>query len=171
VFSPVAALGPVTEAEEAALRERALARRAERLAAQEAALISGAAQTDGPLGGGLQMDFYDPEQGFSLLTPEITQGTNVLLTLFNRDTNISYDIWHAPELSSNAVWSIVATGTMGQATFTLPMVGSEGWFRGAVGGDWDGDGIPNWMDADPSSTNAGALTITIDFPGNGAVIQ
>jgi len=170
VFSPVAALGPITEAEEAALRERALARQAERLAAQQAALLSGAVEMDGPLDGDFQLDSFDPDQGFRLLTPEITEGTNVFLTLANCDTSIGYDIWHAPDLSSNSVWSIVATGTMGQATFTLPMVGSEGWYRGAVGGDWDGDGIPNWMDADPRSTNAGVLTLTIDSPANGSVL-
>jgi hypothetical protein len=168
VFSPVAALGPVTEAEEAALRERAAARRAERLAAQEAALISGASQMDGPLGGGFQLDSYDPEQGFRLLTPEITQGTNVLLTLFNGDPNIGYDIYYTPALETNMTWSIISTGYIGQTTFTVPMQGWQGYYRGAVGGDWDGDGIPNWMDADPSSTNAGVLTLTIDSPANGS---
>ncbi|HOC56462.1 MAG TPA: hypothetical protein PKI20_12640 [Verrucomicrobiota bacterium] len=170
-LSPEAAQGPITPQEEAATRARWAALRAERLAREQAALLSGASRMDGPLDGGFGLDSYDPEQGFSLLSPEILQGTNVSLTLVNCDTNIGYDILYSPALQTNMTWSILATGHVGQTTFTVPMLGWQGLYRGAVGGDWDGDGIPNWMDADPRSTNTGALTITIDNPQNGTVFQ
>jgi hypothetical protein len=37
--------------------------------------------------------------------------------------------------------------------------------------DSDGDGVPNWEDADPNNPNVGILTITIDSPANGEVLQ
>jgi len=38
-------------------------------------------------------------------------------------------------------------------------------------GDSDGDGVPDWMDANPYDPTVGALTITIDSPSNGTVFQ
>ncbi|HYG33433.1 MAG TPA: hypothetical protein VEC99_01535 [Clostridia bacterium] len=167
-FSPEAAKGPITAEEEAAIRARAVALRAERLAAQEAALLSGTVQLDGPLGGPPP---YDPAQGFWLLTPQIQQVTNVFLTLVNCDTNIGYDVYYTPAIATNMTWSIVATGRIGQTTFTVPMLGWQGFYRGAVGGDWDGDTIPNWMDANPTNANMGTLSITIDSPSNGTTLN
>src|SRR6185436_11244530 len=40
------------------------------------------------------------------------------------------------------------------------------FFRAGVGSDWDGDGILNWQDSQPSSTNGGFLRITIEFPAS-----
>ena len=120
-------------------------------------------------GGMFEMESYDPALGFWLLTPQV-EGTNVLLTLTNIDSSISYDILYSATLATNAVWNIVSTGVIGQVDFTVPLWPGPAFFRGAEGGDWDGDGIPNWMDADPRSTNVGALTITIDSPTNGTVL-
>lgn len=170
MLAPEAARGPITAQEEEARRERAAIARAEREAQQQAALLSGALQSDG-LDGGFELDSYDPEQGFWLLSPEILQGTNVFLTLMNCDTNIGYDIYYAPALEDNLTWSILATGHIGQTTFTVPMLGWRGFYKGAEGGDWDGDGIPNWMDADPRSSSLSALSITIDSPVNGTLFQ
>jgi len=86
----------------------------------------------GPGGGGYELDSYDPQLGFWLLTPQI-QTTNVLLTLENADTNISYDIYYTPVISTNMSWSILATGSMGQINFTVPMIGDQSYYRGAVG--------------------------------------
>ena len=169
-LSPGAAKGPITPEEEAAQHAQAAARRAERLAQEQAALLSGASRLDGPLDGP-QPDSYDPAQGFWLLTPEIQQATNVFLTLVNCDTNIGYDIYYAPAIETNITWSILATGHIGQTTFTVPMVGWQGFYRGAVGGDWDGDGILNWMDANPTNANIGTLSITIDSPSNGTSLN
>ena len=70
-FSPEAAKGPITPEEEVATRARWAALRAERQAQQEAALLSGTLQMDGPLGGGFHLDSYDPEQRFWLLSPDV----------------------------------------------------------------------------------------------------
>ena len=165
-----AAKGPITAEEEAVRRAQATALRAERLAVKEASLLSGAAYLNSGLEG-MQLNVYDPLQGFRLLTPEILQGTNMFLTLANCDTNIGYDIYYAPAIETNMTWSVLATGHIGQTTFTVPMLGWQGFYRGAIGGDWDGDGIPNLMDADPRSTNVGALYITIESPINGTNFQ
>jgi hypothetical protein len=169
-LSREAAKGPITPAEEAARRAQAAALKAERLASKEASLLVGSAYLNRDLEE-IQLNLYDPSQGFRLSTPEVLQGTNILLTLLNCDTNIGYDVYYTPAIETNMTWSILATGHIGQTTFTVPMLGWQGFYRGAVGGDWDGDGILNWMDADPRSTNTGALTITIDSPLNGAVFQ
>jgi hypothetical protein len=166
VYSLEAAKGPITPEEEAAQRARAAALRAERLAQEQAAALSGASRMDGP-----QPDSYDPSQGFWLLPPEIQQGTNVFLTLVNCDTNISYDIYYTPAIETNMSWSILASGHIGQTTFTVPVLGWQGFYRGAVGGDWDGDTIPNWMDANPTNANIGTLSITIDSPSNGTTLN
>jgi hypothetical protein len=162
-LSVMAGRGPVSAEEEDERRIRAEARRLELLTAP--APVAMMLEVEEPL------DSYDPEQGFWLLSPEILQGTNVFLTLMNCDTNIGYDIYYTPALEDNLTWSILATGHIGQTTFTVPMLGWRGFYKGAEGGDWDGDGIPNWMDADPKSTNTGALTITIESPVSGALFQ
>jgi hypothetical protein len=173
-YAAVAALGPISEAEEEAQRESRKAARAARLAAQEAAAMAAPAllsSQDGPLGRGPQLDSYDASQGFSLLTPQILQATNVFLTLTNNDPSIGYDIYFAPTLSAPVDWNIIATGVVGQATFTVPMTVWQGYYRGAIGGDWDGDGVPNWMDADPLNPNIGALQVIIYSPANGSTIN
>ena len=172
-YLAVAALGPITEAEETARREWLAAARATRLAAaQAAAAASALTATDSALdarGGRYEMDSYDPSQGFSLTTPQV-QGTNLLVSLVNNDTNISYDIYYTPLLAPTD-WRILATGHIAQTSFTLPMLDGLGFLKGGVGGDWDLDGIPNWMDANPTSTNIGPLSITIDNPTTGTTFN
>lgn len=165
----VAALGPISDAEELARQERMAAARAARLAMQETAAASLAAS---PLdGGGIHpMDLYDPSQGFWLTSPQVVQSTNLFLTLVNGDTNISYDIYYTPSLAPTD-WRILATGHIAQATFTVPMLDGVGFFKGGVGGDWDLDGIPNWMDANPTNANIGVLRITIDSPVTGTTFN
>ncbi len=165
VVSPRAAMGPITPQEEETRRQRAVARRVELLASQD----STSANVSMSLLQEEQLDSYDPELGFWLSSPSV-QGTNVVLTIANANTNLSYDILYAPLLGTNAVWNILSTGTVGQVSFTIPMIGSEGWFRGAEGTDWDGDGIPNWMDANPLGAGVGALSLTIDSPANGSTL-
>ena len=104
-----------------------------------------------------------------LLTPIIV-GTNVHLTLWGAQTNQSYDILYSPVLPANN-WLTLAIGSMGQTNFTVPMLGDTAFYRAEIGDDWDGDGIPNWMDARPSDPNIGALTVTVDFPASGSVLQ
>jgi len=37
--------------------------------------------------------------------------------------------------------------------------------------DCDMDGVSNWMDGDPFSTNVGKLSITIDSPTNSSTLN
>ena len=119
-------------------------------------------------GGGLNFPDLGETNGLWFLPPVI-QDTNIILTLYNADTNKAYEIYYTSTLvNSNTVWSSLAvTGRLGQITFTNPMIDTVRFYRATEGSDWDGDGIPNWMDASPSSTNTGALTITIESPVNG----
>lgn len=154
-----AAKGPVTEAEELAARRQAVEWRILR----EASLLSAAIPVDGPR-------FYGGNTNqFWLLPPELA-GTNLTLTLANADTNKSYDLYFCSALVTNPWNQIAVTGRLGQASFTLPLTGNSGFFEAAEGNDWDGDGIPNWIDADPRSTNFGALTITIESPAHGSLV-
>jgi hypothetical protein len=114
------------------------------------------------------LDSYDPELGFWLASSR--QGTNVLVEVENADTNAVYDLLYAPFLGSELVWNILATGMVGQVSFTIPMTNSQGYFRGVTGADWDGDGVPNWMDADPLQSGVGALAITIESPLHNSTI-
>lgn len=115
--------GPVTPEEEAATRARWAALRAERIAQQQAALLSGRFQP-GWLGRRFRVGFLRLRAGFQVAHPfEIQQQTNVFLTLVNCDTNIGYDIYYTPAITTNMTWSILATGHIGQTTFTVPRLG------------------------------------------------
>jgi hypothetical protein len=157
--SPQAAKGPVTEAETAAVKAEAAAMKA----ASAMALLS----PKGDGGGGLYS--LESIEGLYLLTPVIA-GTNVTLTLWNGQTNESYNILFTTDVAATN-WQTAAIGSMGQTNFPLVMTNAVGFYRAEVGDDFDGDGIKNWVDAQPSNTNVGALTVTIDSPTDGSVLQ
>ena len=63
-------------------------------------------------------------------------------------------------------------GNQGQTSFVASFgIETRGYFRAAVGSDWDGDGIPNYQDAQPNNPATGILTITIDSPANGSTVD
>jgi len=158
-YRDVAAKGPVTEADEAANRQAAL----EYEALGEAEALDGT--NDGE--GGAQLNI---EPGLLYLLRPIIAGTNVHLTLWGGQTNQSYNILYTPVLPANN-WVTIAIGSMGQTNFIVPMLGDTAFYRAEIGNDWDGDGIPNWIDAQPSNPNIGALRVTIDWPLNGTQVQ
>jgi hypothetical protein len=162
------AKGPVSEAEELAAQQYL----DDLKALREVGLSLTSAPSSGQMSfGGGGPDF--PESGDTnlwLLSP-VVQGTNISLTLYGADTNKSYNIYFCSLLVTNPWNTIAVTGTLGQVSFTLPMNGNTGFFEAAEGSDWDGDGIPNWMDSDPRSTNVGALTVTIEFPPHGSNVD
>lgn len=69
-------------------------------------------------------------------------------------------------------FNLLSVGDQGQTNFT---VDAGAWmslyFKVSVGTDWDGDGIPNFMDANPSDSSVGALSVTIDSPVNGSALN
>ena len=98
--------------------------------------------------------------------------SNISLTLWNADTNKSYDIYFVSALrNSNTVWQVIAaSGQQGQTNFTnfntTAILGDIGFFRAFEGNDWDNDGCPNYMDAQPYNGAVSNLTVTIEFPAH-----
>jgi hypothetical protein len=98
-------------------------------------------------------------------------GTNqFLIKITNAAPGVSYDLYRTPLLNNLFYpWSLSVTGALGQSNYTISM-GSDpsGFWRAIVG--WSSNGVPSWMEANPSDPSLGALAITIDSPTNGAVL-
>jgi hypothetical protein len=97
-------------------------------------------------------------------------GTNQYsLTVTNSVGSTYYDLQWTPVLANPSYpWSFAAVGTPGQTNFTLNMGGYQtGFFRVLV----DTNSIPLWEAADPNNPSAGILSVFIDTPTNGAVLQ
>jgi hypothetical protein len=96
----------------------------------------------------------------------------LLITITNAASTNAFEVYGRAGLETQFSWSLISTGAVGQTNFLVPMHPRLiGFYRVALGNDWDGDGTPNWKDADPISTNAGLLSITIDNPANGSNLQ
>jgi hypothetical protein len=101
-------------------------------------------------------------------------GSNQFSITITNGVNTNYTLFWTPLLgdSLNYPWQVLGIGTVGQTNFTV--IGGEwpvGFFEMLVGADRDGDGIPEWQDAQPLNTNVGILTITIDSPVNGSTVD
>jgi len=162
----IAAQGPITEAEDQARHQAGQARKA---LLEASAIRSELTLTTTLQGGEAYLPFYGDTNGFWLSPPVLDQ-TNVYLTLWNADTNKAYDIYFTPILIASNWSRIAVTGALGQVNFTNAITATNGFYRAVEGNDWDQDGVPNYMDADPRSTNVGVLTITIQSPTNGTTI-
>ncbi len=110
--------------------------------------------------------------------PELTvarYGTNqVQIVITNGSSLVNYEVYRTPVLDDdfNYPFTLHLIGIQGQTNFVADFgIETRGYFRAAIGSDWDGDGVLNYQDAQPSSTNAGILLITIDSPANGSNIQ
>lgn len=152
-----AALGPVTAEEEAAVASMRALATSRTLTAQSSMMSLD--------GGGVLLN-ESVQEGLYLALTGMT-ATNVSLTLYGANTNAAYEIYMTTDLGlSMGSWSIAKIGTVGQTNFTAPRTNNYAFFRAAEGTDWDGDGIPNFMDADPSNGGVGALMIWIDSPAD-----
>ena len=110
--------------------------------------------------------------------PELTvalSGTNQLqIVITNGSSLVNYEIYRTPVLGDDLTYPFLlhSIGNQGQTSFVANFgIETRGWFRAAVGSDWDGDGIPNYLDAQPGSTNVGILSITIDSPLHGTIFN
>jgi len=95
-------------------------------------------------------------------------GTNeLLITVTNPVSSVSYELWSTPVLVGYP-WTMVAVGATNQTAFTVA-VGPypDGFYQVVL----DTNAIPIWKLADPNNPAAGILTVTIDSPTNGFVIQ
>jgi hypothetical protein len=101
----------------------------------------------------------------------ITQlGTNQFsITITNNIGTDTYDLLWTPVLASpDYPWTWAVVGTSGQTNFLVDMgIYQTGFFRTLL----DTNSIPLWEAADPNNPGAGILTVTIDSPTNGFVIQ
>ena len=98
---------------------------------------------------------------------------NYSITITNGDTNVNYELFWTPSLNDPAFpWVLAVEGVQGQTNFNVNGgIYPLGFFRANLGSDFDGDGIPNWKDANPYDSGVGVLTLIINSPTNGAVIQ
>lgn len=96
-------------------------------------------------------------------------GTNQFSISFTNYPASTWDLQWTPVLAnSDYPWTWAAIGTNGQTNFLLDMSGYQtAFFRTIL----DTNSIPLWEAADPNNPALGPLTITIDSPANGAVIQ
>ena len=96
---------------------------------------------------------------------------NIVIT--NAATTTNYTLFWTPLLADpNYPWQVLVVGDVGETNFT---VDGGTWpslyFRMLVGADSDGDLIPDWQDAQPLNPSVGILSLTIDSPTDGAVLQ
>lgn len=108
-----------------------------------------------------------------VLTIAPTNGAQVVLSISNAVASTNYEIYRTPILNdTNFPWVLHLVGSVGQSNFTAD-VGVEfmGFFKASIGTDLDGDGVQDWLDANPTDATIGILSITIDSPTNGAVLQ
>ena len=108
------------------------------------------------------------------LTISQTSSNTFQIQITNAVGYANYEIYRRLVLGDpNYPWTAPITGAQGQATFNVTNVNLVKWqefFEAAVGSDWDGDGILNWQDSQPGSTNGGLLSITIDAPANNGIV-
>jgi hypothetical protein len=97
-------------------------------------------------------------------------GTNLFtIGVTNAVATTNYTLFWTPALADeNYPWQVLGVGNVGQSNFT---VNGTDWnslmFRVMIGTDSDGDGVPEWQDAQPGNPNVGVLSITIDSPTSG----
>jgi len=110
---------------------------------------------------------------WSQSTPVLTitpLGTNQFsITVTNGVSTADYDLQWTPALANpDYPWTFAAIGSTGQTNFMLNMgTYQTGFFRGVL----DTNSIPLWEAADPNNPSAGILTVFIDSPTNGMVLQ
>jgi len=97
-------------------------------------------------------------------------GTNqLLITITNPVSSVSYELWTTPVLANpDYPWTVAAVGETNQTSFTVD-IGPypAGFFRALL----DTNAIPLWEAADPNNPSLGILAVTIDSPTNNSVIQ
>lgn len=113
----------------------------------------------------------DVPQPVLTIAPLGSNQFNVVIT--NGVSTTNYTLFWTPALNDQFYpWQVLGVSQVGQTNF--PIIGGEwqaGWFRVLVGSDQDGDGSPEWQDAQPLNPAVGILSVIIDSPTNGMVLQ
>ena len=97
----------------------------------------------------------------------------VQVTITNGSPGDTFQIERRPAFDENYDWGNPVSGTLNQTNFLLTMGAADvmEFYRALSCLDCDGDGVPNTSDANPLDPAIGILTITIDNPANGSVVQ
>jgi hypothetical protein len=126
----------------------------------ETAMTAGAK----PMGQGFS-PMYQSGVPYLTIAPTGTNGV-FLVTVWNNQGPANYEIWSTPALVSYP-WSAVAAGTTGQTNF---YISAGTYYTGFYRAIWDTNSIPTWQAANNNPAN-GVLSVYIDSPTNGAVLQ
>lgn len=97
-------------------------------------------------------------------------GTNqFLVEITNSVSTTNYTLYWTPALANpNYPWVFLTNNAVGESNFIVDAAGWEaGFFRVLLGTDFDNDGWPEWLDAQPQNPSVGILSVTIDSPTNG----
>ena len=97
-------------------------------------------------------------------------GTNQYsITITNNIGTATYDLLWTPALGDpDYPWTWAVPGTPGQTNYQVNMgVYQTGFFQTLL----DTNSVPLWEAADPNDPGAGILTVFIDNPANGSLIQ
>jgi hypothetical protein len=96
----------------------------------------------------------------------------VEITITNAQSGAAFEIQRRLALDPVYPWATHLVGAVGQTSFVAEMgIDLQGYFRALGCLDCDGDGVTNWLDGDPFSTNVGALFIKISSPTNGQTLN
>lgn len=98
-------------------------------------------------------------------------GTNQLaITVTNAATGAFYYLWWTPSLNDPAYpWQVLQPGNPGQTNFNVSTSNYPwAYFQVSIG---NSTGVPPWEAANPSDPSSPILTVYINTPANGAVVQ
>ena len=117
-------------------------------------------------GGGFSPDYSTANGPYVTINPTGTNGV-LLVTVWNSQTPANYELWWTPVLANpDYPWTTIAVG-IGQTNFYVNELYPNSFYTAV----WDTNSIPLWEAADPNNQGAGILTVYIDSPTNGAVLQ
>jgi hypothetical protein len=105
------------------------------------------------------------------LSIKMTAPDQVQLTVTNGTPTGVYCIYWREFLNSPPDWDWLAVGTAGQTNFLVDIETTTGFFQAFSTDDIDGDFVPNEQDARAFDPSIGILTVTIESPANGSVVQ
>jgi hypothetical protein len=109
-----------------------------------------------------------PQPGIRL---SLTNTNQVLITITNGVSFANYELYHRPALDAAHPWRLSQVGLQAQSNFVAGMSYDYEFFVVAVGSDWDSDGVFNAVDADAMDATVGILSVTVESPANGSVVQ
>jgi hypothetical protein len=131
-------------------------------ATTETAMTAGAR----PMGGGFS-PMYQSGIPYLTIAPTGTNGV-YLVTVWNSQGPANYEIWTTPILANPSYpWTAIAAGTTGQTNF---YINESTYYTGFYRAVWDTNSIPTWEAAN-NNPASGVLSVYIDSPTNGAVLQ